>query len=229
MTKHRLVDFQISVRSVPELEERRRINRALFAAYEPIRLWLRDRPVKAPFRKILIDLSDDPRERPWHGQATVALGICEAAEVVAPGELGARVEDHRWVFARVLDALEHVREKTGSSYAGLVEHVEHLQAGPPVVMHRLEALSKIDRQTGAQCEVWYRAAVGDCAVLARVTMPNRSPHTTVLASMPGPLYLEDEFPVKKSLVKAGCFVLVGPNKVELARVAVRPEESTALH
>jgi len=227
MTRRRLVDFQIIVSA--ERPGARRLNRALFTAYEPIRLWLRDRSVEAPFRKTLIDLSDDPREEPWHGQATVALGICEVAEVVPSGELGAHVEDHRWVFARVLDGLEHVRENTGWNDIDLVEHVNHLQAGPPVLMHRLEALSKVDRRTGAQCEVWYRAAVGDCAVLARVTMPNRSPHTTVLASMPGPLYLEDEFPVKKSLVKDGCFVLLGPNKVELARVAVRPEESTALH
>ncbi|MBN9166768.1 MAG: hypothetical protein J0I07_37895 [Myxococcales bacterium] len=79
----RLVDFHISVGPAGlTADQRKAINERLFPIYEAIRLWLRERKVTAPFRKILVSLSDRRVSERWHATATVALGICEVLEAI---------------------------------------------------------------------------------------------------------------------------------------------------
>ena len=54
----RLVDFQVFANS-GFAGEQRALNEMLFASYEPIRLWIKEHEISAPFRKILISVSDE--------------------------------------------------------------------------------------------------------------------------------------------------------------------------
>ena len=49
----RLVDFQIAPSGL-RLDEERALNLALFATFEPVRLWLRERRFVAPLRNIVV-------------------------------------------------------------------------------------------------------------------------------------------------------------------------------
>ena len=58
----RFVDFAIHRVWDPDLsvERNRAANRALFAFYEPLRLWVRDHKITAPFRKLCVTLDSAP-------------------------------------------------------------------------------------------------------------------------------------------------------------------------
>ena len=79
----RLVDFQVYARpaGLPDGEQRP-INEALFATYEPVRLWLKENDIKAPFRKVAVSLADKVSSARWHGNVSNAIGICEVTEAV---------------------------------------------------------------------------------------------------------------------------------------------------
>ena len=67
----RLVDFQVYARpaGLPDGEQRP-INEALFATYEPVRLWLKENDIKAPFRKFVVSLADKVSSARWHGNVS---------------------------------------------------------------------------------------------------------------------------------------------------------------
>jgi hypothetical protein len=79
----RLVDFQVSAQSAGLVAgERKPINQALFTTFEPVRLWLKDRKIQAPFRKIAISLGDETWYARAHGAVTNVERICEVIEAV---------------------------------------------------------------------------------------------------------------------------------------------------
>src|SRR4051812_40065076 len=109
----RLTDFQVYARPTGLVGgEQRSINEALFTAYEPVRLWLKEHELEAPFRKIVISLADYASSARWHGSVSNAVGICEATEAVELALLSRNAADHQWVLGIVGHALSCIAHAT---------------------------------------------------------------------------------------------------------------------
>jgi hypothetical protein len=64
-----------------KIGDERTINHALFTTFEPLRLWLKERQIKAPFRKIVVSLNA-AFAAPWNGHVANAIGICQVTEAM---------------------------------------------------------------------------------------------------------------------------------------------------
>ena len=145
----RLVDFQVGVGSANlRLDEQRTANLALFSTYEPVRLWLREREIKAPFRKIVVALSDQATFSRWHGNASNVAGICEVTEAVDVTTLLENARDHRWVLAVVDHALGCVRRSTGWHCDELESFINTSRERPFLLVHVFASLAKTDQASG---------------------------------------------------------------------------------
>lgn len=218
----RLVDFQVGLGSTSlGLDEQRPANLALFSTYEPIRLWLKERDVKAPFRKVVVGLSDQASFARWHGNVSNVAGICEITEAVDVTTLLAKAGDHRWVLGIVEHALGCVRRSTGWRSDELQGFIATVAERPLPLVHVFEALAQTEKASGVRCVPWLSTRPGETQV--GVHIGERS--VTVLAK-PGPLYLEDSFPVAKAAIRDGEYVLLDKAGKSLARVAI---DTGALH
>jgi hypothetical protein len=120
----RLIDFQIGVgASNLDMNAQRVTNLALFSSYEPVRLWLRESHVTAPFRKLVVALSDRSTHGRWHGAVSNVAGVCEVIQAVDTASLPSRAVDHRWALGVALHAVEQVANSIGWRSPDLVEFV----------------------------------------------------------------------------------------------------------
>lgn len=216
----RLVDFQVSVRPAGlSMNQQKEINEWLFPVYEAVRLWLKEQKVLAPFKKIVVSLADRRVSEQWHGKAMVALGICEVTEAVGIDDLTRYRGEHGWTCQRILDALEHVASTVGWNCQDLVSLVHQIATQRPPCFHRFPGLSKRDK-TGLICDVILEADVGATAVKVQFTDDRSQTTHVMVTSRPGPLFIEDDFPVMTTKIDNGTFVLLGRGKQVLAQVRI---------
>lgn len=216
----RLIDFQVATGpSGLDMDEEKAINGSLFTTYEPIRLWLREHTLKAPFRKLLVTLADERMAR-WHGSVMVAVGICEVTEAVDLPTFRQNAHDHRWVLGLVAHALSCVARETGWSDDALNHLVAQLSEKTLPLIHIFDKLTQVDVRTGVECRVWFSTQPGSNQVGVRVSKQDGTCRDVVVASKPRPLYLEDHFPVAKSVIHGTNFVLLDKDGKTLVSVSI---------
>jgi hypothetical protein len=222
----RLTDFQVSVRPAGlSLEQQKAINEGMFPVYEALRLWLMEQKVVAPFKKLVVSLADSHLSEQWHGKPMVALGICEVTEAVAIEDLIRWRGVHHWTCRRVLDALDHVAAAIGWHCEDLVSFVRQVATQSPPCSHRFPGLSKHDK-SGLACDVLLEADVGTTTVKVQFSGHKRPTTQVVVASRPGPLFIEDDFPMATTKIDNGQFVVFGKGKNVLAQVKI-PDLTTS--
>ncbi len=211
----RLTDFQVFAQSTGLGVDQRAINEVLFATYEPVRLWLKENPIDAPFRKLAVSLADEASSSRWHGNVAVAAQICEVTEAVDLTALRRSAGDHRWVLGVIGHSLACVRRSTGWQSEDLAAVVATLSARISPLVHVFADLSQIDEVHGTQCVLWLSAKPGETQIGARL-----GERDVVLLSKPGPLYLEDSFPVARSAIKGHEYLLFDKAGKVLASVPI---------
>jgi hypothetical protein len=108
------VDFQVYARASGLAEgEQKLVNEVLFSTYEPVRLWLKEHLIRAPFKKVVVSLADQVSSARWHGHVSNAIGICQVTEAVDLSTLQKNVNDHQWVLRIISHALGCVAVSTG--------------------------------------------------------------------------------------------------------------------
>lgn len=214
----RLRDFQVAVGSTSlALNAQRSANLSLFSTYEPVRLWLRERGVRAPFRKIVVSLCDEELCADWHAKVASVAGICEAIEAVDPTTLVERAGDHRWVFAVVEHAIACIEQHVGWRSSELKDFIKAESERPLPLVHFFEALAQTEAASGVKCVPWLSTRPGETAIGVRIGERD----VTVL-SQPGPLYLEDSFPIAKSIICGQAYRLLDKEGKALASVDLHP-------
>ncbi len=212
----RLVDFQIFARASGLAEgEQKLLNEALFSTFEPVRLWLKERVIKAPFKKIAISLADETSSARWHGHVTNATGICQVTEAVQLAEMRQGAGNHRWVLAIVERALAHVARSTGWRSEELERFVNDAAEKTLPLVHVFEGLAQLEKASGVKCVPWFSTRPGETQIGVRV-----GERDVTVVSTPGPLYLEDSFPVAKASIRAGRYVLLDKAGKTLASVEI---------
>jgi hypothetical protein len=212
----RLADFQVCAPPAGlDLDVQRRINEALFTVFEPIRLWLKEHVVAAPFRKVIVSLVDAASFAQWHGRVSNVMGVCEVMEAVDVAALRKYTDDHRWVLRIVEHALGCVAENTGWQSKDLGRFAKALSKRKLPLVHIFESLEQLDSNSGVKCVPWLSTRPGETQVGVRIGRRN-----TVIKSHPGPLYLEDTFPLSNSAIREGEYVLLDKTGKRLASVAI---------
>jgi hypothetical protein len=70
------------------------------------------------------------------------------------------------------------------------------------------------------CDVVLEADLGLTTVKVQFSGDNRAMSEIVVASRPGPLFLEDDFPIAATKIDKGHFVLMGKDRAVLAQIAI---------
>ncbi|HEX3344349.1 MAG TPA: hypothetical protein VHS09_07235 [Polyangiaceae bacterium] len=89
------------------------------------------------------------------------------------------------------------------------------------LVHFFEGLAQVEKSSGLKCVPWLSTRPGETRIGVRVGERD----VTVL-SKPGPLYLEDRFPIAKSAIRGNDYVLLDKAGKALASVAI---DNAALH
>jgi len=219
----RLVDFQIYARPTGlAAGEQRPINEALFTAFEPVRLWLKERQIRAPFRKIVVSLADSLACARWHGNVLNALGICEVTEAVEIPMLLEKAGDHRWVLGIAEHALGCVTRSTGWRSDELESFMRGASEKTLPLVHFFDNLARVDSVSGVKCVPWLSTRPGETLVGVRLVSNNGDERDVIVLSKPEPLYLEDGFPMMQSAIRSTDFVLLDNDGKTLATVPVQP-------
>ena len=217
----RFRDFQVFARATGLAEgEQRAFNKTLFSIYEPVRLWLKERTVKAPFCKIVVSLSDAAISAPWHGNVTNAVGICEVTEAVDVPTLRQNIGDHAWVFGRVLHALECVARHTDWSSSELEDFITTLSQQALPFVHFFERHTRVARITGVKCTPWFSTRPGENKIGVRLVSKDGAERDVTVLSQPESLWLEDSFPLAKTAIRGVEFVLLDKAGKILASVPI---------
>lgn len=211
----RLVDFQVYARPAGPGDAQRSVNEALFATFEAVRLWLKAHEVRAPFRKLVVSLSDESTSSAWHGNVSNALGVCEVTEAIDRDLLIQKAGDHRWVLSVVVHALRCVEQNSGWSSKELDGFIDGVSDAAFPLVHFFEELAQRERTSGLRCVPWLSLSPGETKIGIRL-----GDRDVTILSRPGPLYLEDSFPVSKSSIREGQYVLVNKKGEQLASVAL---------
>jgi hypothetical protein len=228
MTKNlTLVDFDIHASlSGLSLDEQRSINDALFATYEPIRLWIKEQSIKAPFRKLLVTFADESLAARWHGTVATAAEVCEVTEALSLSLLRQKAEDHRWVIDAVQHALGCIAQESGWRCEELEFLLQGLSGKSWPLRHFFANLAKVDHRSGAKFEPWLAVQPGLTQIGVLVSAPGEETHEAILASKPGLMYLEDEFPMARSKLDESQFLLLDKKGIVLSSV---PHARSGLH
>ena len=165
-----------------------------------MRLWLKERKLTAPFKKILISLDDERTAKPWHGHVMNAIGVCEITEAVDVSTLPKYMEDHRWLLDVVIHALGCVGKTTGWRSEEFETFLADLRQRPWPLVHFFQRLALVDQRTGATCVPWLSTRPGETTVGVRIG-------TRDVAVLSGPIWLEEDFPLAKSFIKGREYVL----------------------
>ena len=215
-------DFQISMGPGLGMDRERLVNLAAFPVYEAIRLWIRSRKLVAPFEKIALRIVDKHSEAlsPYFLRARNAIGICQ---MEVPVDLKDAVEpfpNYRLYISCALTALNAIREQMNWRCDELDHFVRDVlpEQNPPC-NHLFEELVKVDA-AGTRWEVWFKSEYEKSAVVVIARRGEQVIAERVVASEPGPLYLEDRFPIAKTAVKHGELCLMDKRGTSLAKVAL---------
>jgi hypothetical protein len=212
----RFVDFQVYARPSGLADgEQKSINETLFSTYEPVRLWLKDRVIDAPFKKIAISVADEVSSARWHGNVSNAIGICQVTEAVNLLSLRQRAGDHRWVLGIVEHALACVARSTAWRSVELEGFIKTTSERPLPLVHFFEGLTQIEKASGVKCVPWLSTQPGETQVGVRI-----GKRDVTIVSKPGPLYLEDTFPLAKAAIRGDDYVLLDKAENALASITI---------
>jgi hypothetical protein len=123
------------------MDEQRSTNIGLFSTYEPLRLWLNEREIPAPFRKYVVRLSDKGSHGQWHGHVSNAVGICGVTEAVSMTLLFEKARDHRWVLGVVQHSLKCVARGIGWRSEELDGFITSASEHPWPLVHLFEGMA----------------------------------------------------------------------------------------
>src|SRR5262245_7779778 len=153
----RMVDIDLGVMPTDlPIDEVRPANREFFKATEPIRLWLKERKLEAPFRKLGIRVHDEALGIGISAGVMNAFSVCGVGLYFPLSILKRAHRDRAWSFEVILKALEHVHEKLKWRSKELEAYVvEVSKAGLPFT-HDFSKFTKLDRKTKTTCVVWMR-------------------------------------------------------------------------
>lgn len=225
----RLKDFQICGGPMGNMDEERAVNIALFSSYEPVRLWLKERTVKAPFGKIVVSLSDERIFAPWHGHVMNAIGICQVTEAVNLPTLRQNIGDHSWVLGLVLHALGCVARRTEWRSSELEDFIATLSERTLPFVHFFDRFERVDKKTGVKCVPWFSIRPGENKIGLRMTVNDSTQRDVTVFSQPGNLYMEDSFPLAKTVIRASEFMFLDKTGKVLASVPIHEASDSSTH
>ena len=206
------------------MDTERAINLAMFPVYEAVRLWARENKLEAPFEKISARLVDETTEalKPYFLKVRKALGICQIEIPVDLNRICQRIPDYALYASAAETSLHAVAEQVGFRNEQLDEFVRRLPSADPPCNHLFGDLVKVDG-SGARWEVWFRSKYGSSQVVVVVSRDGVVLRECVVAAKDGPLYLEDDFPLKKTRLSADGFSILDRKGHVLASVAPAAE------
>jgi len=197
-----LRDFQIC--AAPSTHEYA-INVATFPIYEAVRLDVERRRPTAPFVKIAVCLADSSSWPRTH--VMVALAICQ---VTLPVDVN-RLADALPAVAEIVDAthagLAAVRDETGFHDPAILGALERCQSHDPPCRHVFDRVVRVTR-AGIRCEPTLLASAGHTRLEVRFLDGEDLLRADVVVDAKVPLFLEDDFPVRKSRVRGAAFELL---------------------
>jgi hypothetical protein len=214
----RVRDFQVSAGSTGNMDEERAINLDLFSTYEPVRLWLKEHVIKAPFRKVVVCFRDEASSALWPGHVTNVFGICEMNEFVNVAVLQQNAGDHRWVIGVVGHALSCIESALGWRSEELEGFLAAMSEKPLPLIHFFDRLTRIDKISGTKCVPWLSTRPGQTGVGVRLVAKDATERDVTLLSTVEPIYLEDSFPLAKSAIRGKEFMLFDKTGKVLASV-----------
>ena len=181
------------------------INLSTFPIYEAVRLDLKSRKPTAPFVKIVVRLSDSSTVS--RAFVTVALAICEVTLPVDLPRLAARLPAVPDIVDAAVAGLAAIRVETGFHDPGILAALERCRAQDPPCSH---VFGKLVRQarSGVRCEPVLVARAGHTSLEVRFLGDERVLRADVVVDSKGPLFLEDDFPMRKSRVRGSTFELL---------------------
>jgi hypothetical protein len=214
----RFVDFQIGASFTGGLDEEGAVNLALFAIYEPVRLWLKERVIKAPFRKVAVCFRDEAWSAPWHGQVMNAFGVCQVNESVDIAVLRQNAEDPRWVIAGVEHALSCIASALGWRSEELEGFLAATSEKTWPLIHFFDRLTRIDKISGTKCVPWLSARPGQTEMGVRLVAKDNAERDVTLLSTPYLLVVEISFALAKTAIRGREFLLLDKTGKVLASV-----------
>ncbi len=217
----RLVDFQIYVRP-PGLtqDQEQKLNEAVFPIFEAVRLRVKEEAIVAPFRKILVSIEDRTTAAQWHGKPSVALGICEVTQACDIQALVQHCPDFCAYSTMAIESLAHIAGSLGWRNESLEDTLRRTAVENPPCSHRFGKLQKIHKKTGIVCDVFFFAGHQFSSVSTCFTDGDRRIQNVVVYEKPGPVYMEDDFPVVSSAITGSDFALLDRTKRTLASVPI---------
>jgi hypothetical protein len=215
-----LRDFQIS--SPPALLDREReLNHKLFPLYEAVRLDLKLRRPVAPFQKIAVSFVDATHVREL--RVSSGLGICEVSVPVNVEQVLSASSDLPGLVSLVVRGLEAIAHAEGFSDPMIVAVLQRCSRSDPPCSHLLVSLTK-SSPSNVRCETWFVARPGHSAVEVRLWTADWS-RTLRVREAGGPLWLEDDFPVRTSRIRHNRYELLDAKRLVLAEVPLSPSHT----
>ncbi len=144
------------------------LNEALFSTFEPVRLWLKEHVIEAPFKKIAISLGgrslfnalawqrlERDRDLSGHG------GGRSSDDAAKRGQ-------YRWVLAIVEHALGCVARSTGWRSDELEGFIRAAAERPLPLVHFFEGLAQVEKPSGVKCVPWLSTRPGETQIGVRL-------------------------------------------------------------
>jgi len=213
-----------------KMDQDRAVHVALFATYEPIRLWVKAQGIRAPFCKLALSLRPVDTWSKREGDSFIVERIAEVIETVHKSEVAEKASDLRWVVHRVLNALTNVDKALGWRSPELEAMLADLAEKPWPVYHYFEKLQKKDPRYGIKFLPWISFQPDLTKIGVRISQPGNPDRDVEILSKNGPIWLEDDdFPLAKSKIQSGHFLLLDKDGSTLATVPIDPLDPSALH
>jgi hypothetical protein len=217
-----LRDFQIM--SPPALADREReFNHRLFPLYEAVRLDLKARRPKAPFQKIVVSFANVNTCPDVF--VMNCLGICQVRVPVEVEEVLSSSYDIHRIVAHVERGLEAIARTEGFSDPAIMTVLNRSSDSDPPCSHLLASLTR-KAKGPVQCETWFLARSGHSAVEVRVVGAGWERQVRVRETA-GPLFLEDDFPVRSARIRDDRYDLLDRDRGILASVDLTPSVEPA--
>lgn len=195
---------------------------ALHSVQEILTLWLRAHEERAPFRKFVVSLTDQRSAGARAGHVGMMLSVCVATEVVDLSTLEARTEDNRWVCGMVLVALGRASDRLGWRSEPFERFVAEVAERKWPLVHFFEKLERVDRASKQRFVPFFSTRPGQNRYGVRISAEGGGSRDVVVVSKSDPIWDED-FPIAKSALREGAFLLLAKDGTTLAKVALDAE------
>ena len=169
----------------------------------------------APFRKIVVTVRDATSFSRSHGRVVNVLGVCEVDQAVEMKALAQKATDHGWVLNVVGRAVDDLEQSVGWKSDELGSFIKRASQSPAPLVHYFDALARHDRKLGIDCVPWLSTRPEETCIGVRI-----GARDVAVFSKPGPVYMEDEFPLAKAVLRGRAYVLLDRTGSVLASVGI---------